>query len=331
MTTKTIHWGIIGVGAVCEKKSGPAFYNLPHSRLMAVMRRDAAQAQDFAQRHQVAEWFTDADEILEHPQIDAVYIATPPVHHKNYAIAALKAGKNVYLEKPATLNAKECDDIITAAERTGKKIGVAHYRRKLPIFLKIAELIHSGAIGEVLTLRIDFLRSASPSLISNAKAYWRVNPRISGGGFFHDLAPHQLDLLLHWFGPVTEAQGFALNQRQFYNADDCVQGNAKFASGAILQGRWHFGVAEAQQQDVGEIFGTHGSIRFNFFGEPRIELENNAVQQTFLFEHPPTLQQPLIEQVNNYFRKDSLAENPCSIIEAKAVMELIDKFVGRTD
>jgi len=116
-----IRWGIIGVGDVCEIKSGPAFYKAPNSQLLAVMRRDGDKARDFAQRHQVPLYYSDADALLANPDINAVYIATPPAFHKDYAIAALKAGKNVYIEKPVTLNAAECDDIIRTERETRKK------------------------------------------------------------------------------------------------------------------------------------------------------------------------------------------------------------------
>src|SRR5688500_6941059 len=105
---KIIRWGIIGVGNVCETKSGPGFYKAPDSQLLAVMRRDSEKARDYATRHNVPLWYNNAEELLSNPDIDAVYIATPPAQHKDYAIAAIAAGKHVYIEHPVTLNAAEC-------------------------------------------------------------------------------------------------------------------------------------------------------------------------------------------------------------------------------
>lgn len=318
---QTIRWGIIGVGNVCEVKSGPGFYKSDNSQLLAVMRRDAEKARDFAQRHGVPLWYDNADALLQNPEIDAVYIATPPAQHKDYALAALQAGKHVYIEKPVTLNARECDALIAAESASTKKVCVAHYRRCVPGFVKIAELLQEGVIGTPLAVQIDLLRPAPTTLNSDN---WRVNPALSGGGLFHDLAPHQLDLILNWFGPVIQAKGFGDNQRKLTSADDSVHGWAKLHSGVILQGRWHFAVAPAHARDHCEILGSQGSIHFSFFGEPDIYLRTSQGERKITLPNPEHIQQPLIEQVNAFFR--GTRTNPSSLGEAKAVMELIDCF-----
>ncbi|MEO6134528.1 MAG: Gfo/Idh/MocA family oxidoreductase, partial [Ginsengibacter sp.] len=99
---ENINWGMIGCGDVTEVKSGPAFNKVPNSKLVAVMRRDAAKAKDYAERHGVPKWYIDASALINDPEINAIYIATPPSSHLEYAIAALKAGKFVYVEKPMT-------------------------------------------------------------------------------------------------------------------------------------------------------------------------------------------------------------------------------------
>lgn len=321
---KKIRWGIIGVGDVCELKSGPGFYKAPHSELLAVMRRNGDKARDYAQRHNVPLWYDNADDLLANPDVDAIYIATPPAQHKDYAIAAMQAGKDVYIEKPVTLNAAECDAIIAIEKSTGKKVTAAHYRRYVPCFMKVHELIRAGAIGEPLLVQLDMLQPAASKIITTTHDNWRVNPALSGGGLFHDLSPHQLDLMLYWFGPVIHASGFGINQRQFNSADDAVQGWAKLESGVLLQGRWHFAVAPEQTRDLCEIIGTRGKLSINFFGQQVIRLNNSDGNEEIIIPNPPHIQQPMIEQVNDYFRGER--DNPCSITAAKAVMQLIDRF-----
>lgn len=325
--TQIINWGIIGAGDVAEIKSGPAFYRAPGSRLLAVMRRDANKARDFAQRHQVPLWYNDAEALLANPDIDAVYIATPPAFHKDYAIAAMRANKDVYLEKPVTCNAQECAAIIATRDETSRKICAAHYRRQLPAFMKVAELLEDQAIGTPLLARIDMLQPLRSSLIAQTDENWRLNPALSGGGLFHDLSPHQLDLMLNWFGPVTAAQGFAVNQSQLSAADDCVIGWARFASGVEFHGRWHFAAPANSVRDECEIIGSEGRLTINFFGQPVVSLYRGDEQQEFHLPNPPHIQQPMIEIVNAYFRGER--ENPCTMEEAKAVMELIDTFTLR--
>ena len=317
-----IRWGIIGVGKVCEVKSGPAFYKAPDSQLLAVMRRDLEQARDYAERHNVPLWYNDASALLANPDIDAIYIATPPAQHKDYALAAMNAGKHVYIEKPVTLNAHECDVLIEAAKQKHSKVCVAHYRRQLPFFLKIAELLREGAIGTPLLIQIDMLRPAAADAVPSTEYNWRLDPDVSGGGLFHDLAPHQLDLVLLWFGAVTDVKGFGFNQRHLYAADDCIHGWARLDSGVVLQGRWDFAATPNEKRDHCEILGTRGKITFSFFDSEIINLTNNLGAQQIRLVHPPHIQQPLITQINAYFRDER--DNPSSLENARNVMALMD-------
>lgn len=288
------------------------------------MRRDPAKAKDFAQRHGVPFWYSNAEELLADSSIDAIYVATPPAFHRDYAIAALRAGKNVYLEKPVTLNAAECDAIIAAEAETGGRICAAHYRRYVPSFVKLEELLKAGAIGKPRLVQLDMLQPAASNLIAQTADNWRFNPALSGGGLFHDLAPHQLDLLLRWFGDPITAQGFSANLAGLNFAADTVQGWAQFPNQLVMQGRWHFAAPADQTRDSCEIIGTEGRIQINFFGQQIIRLENAQGSQTFELPNPEHIQQPMIEQVNRYFLGERA--NPCSITEARAVMALIDCF-----
>ena len=81
-----INWGIIGCGKVTELKSGPAFSKVEGSRLVAVMRRNAALAEDYAKRHNVPRFYSNADDLINDGEVNAVYVATPPGSHKEYAI-----------------------------------------------------------------------------------------------------------------------------------------------------------------------------------------------------------------------------------------------------
>src|SRR4051812_48404790 len=150
----TIKWGIIGCGNVTEKKSGQAYNKIPDSKLVAVMRRDAAKAADYAQRHHVGKWYSDAEDLLNDPEVNAVSIATPPASHLVYALRAIKKGLNIYVEKPVTRNAQEAQEMADAVRVSGAKLTVAHYRRALPMFLHVKSLIDSHAVGDIRTVQI---------------------------------------------------------------------------------------------------------------------------------------------------------------------------------
>ncbi|MGZ8518157.1 MAG: Gfo/Idh/MocA family protein, partial [Chitinophagaceae bacterium] len=160
---KKISWGIIGCGDVTEVKSGPAFNKVKNSELVAVMRRDAAKAEDYAQRHHVPKWYTSANSLINDPDINAVYIATPPSSHEEYTIAALQAGKPVYVEKPMTVNASSAENMMKKGTEMNGKLVVAHYRRAQPLFQKIKDLLAEKVIGEIRFARLAcYKKSLSP-------------------------------------------------------------------------------------------------------------------------------------------------------------------------
>ena len=204
-----ITWGIIGCGDVAEVKSGPGFQKAPNSTLLAVMRRDGIKAKDFAERHQVPQWSDDADDLLQSDQINAIYIATPPSTHFDYTVKALNAGKHVYLEKPMALSSLEARDICEAVALSENKLTLAHYRRMLPAFLKVKELIDKSAIGKVLLADVQILQPQKSNIIADTEESWRLDPNISGGGYFYDIGPHQIDLMRYFFGAFARIEGLS--------------------------------------------------------------------------------------------------------------------------
>jgi predicted dehydrogenase len=321
-----INWGIIGCGDVTEKKSGPAFNKIQGSRLVAVMRRDASKAGDYAHRHNVPNWYDDANEMMGQEDLNAIYIATPPSSHKDYAIAALAKGFNVYVEKPVTRNAEEAREIAAALRlHPEQKLTVAHYRRAVPMFLKVKQLLESELIGEIRTVQIRMWQSRKPALVASVKDNWRVQPEFSGGGYFHDLAPHQLDLMLFYFGTPTYYKGFSLNQSCSTAADDHVCGQILFKNNVVVNGSWCFNVAESETTDSCEIIGTKGKITFPFFGN-YLHWKTEGEEQKIDFVHPEHIQQPMIEKIVAYFKNQ--APNPCAIDEAIVLMDIMDAFTS---
>ncbi|MCR8561435.1 Gfo/Idh/MocA family oxidoreductase [Mucilaginibacter sp. BJC16-A38] len=322
-----INWGIIGCGDVTEKKSGPAFSKVAGSSLIAVMRRDAEKAADYARRHNVGSWYDNADELMADERINAVYIATPPSSHMDYAITALGKGFNVYVEKPVTRNASEARQIAEAVKQhPNQKLTVAHYRRAVPMFLHVKQFLDTKLIGDVRTVQIRMWQSRKPKLIADVETNWRLQPEVSGGGYFHDLAPHQLDLMLFYFGEPEKYSGFSLNQSGATTADDNVNGQILFKNQVVVNGSWCFNVAENQTTDTCEIIGTKGRITFPFFGN-YISWKTDEDEQTLMFTHPEHIQQPMIEKIVAYFNDEG--PNPCSIEEAITLMDIMDAFTGK--
>lgn len=299
---KIINWGIIGCGDVCEKKSGPSFYKIEYSNLEAVMRRDQDKVKDYAMRHKVDKYYTDADQLIADPQVNAVYIATPPNTHMQYAIKAMQAGKPVYVEKPMGMTSAECEEMIRTSETTNQKLFVAFYRRALPYFLKVKELLESGVIGNVLTVEVKQYRSPRVSDLTSSDHTWRINKDIAGEGYFYDLAPHTLDILDFLLGEIADAKGFSANLGQFYEVKDTISAILKFKSGVIGSGRWCF--VTSAQTDVDSIIvtGTKGEIRFSTFAFSPILLLSDTVSESFDIPSPEHIQQPLIQTIVDELR-----------------------------
>jgi predicted dehydrogenase len=319
----TINWGIIGCGDVTEVKSGPAFNKVANSKLVAVMRRDADKAADYAHRHNVGKWYDDSEKLMSDAEINAIYVATPPASHLDYAISALEKGFNVYVEKPVTRDADEAKRLAEAVKKSDAKLTVAHYRRALPMFLHVKKLLDENVIGDIRTVQIRMWQARKPTLVADVETNWRVNPEISGGGYFHDLAPHQLDLMLFYFGEPVYYSGFSLNQSHATPADDHVCGQILFKNNIVVNGSWCFNVAESETVDSCEIVGTKGKITFPFFGKT-VTYKTGQNENTVEFIHPQHIQQPMIEKMVAYFTDEG--PNPCSIDEAVILMNIIDSF-----
>lgn len=292
---KTIRWGIVGCGNVTEVKSGPGFQRANNSSLTAVMRRNGDLARDYAERHGVAQWYDDAEALIHDPDVNAVYVATPPSSHKQYTLMAAAAGKPVYVEKPMGLNHAACQEMIDACRKAGVSLFVAYYRRALQRFLKIKQLLDERAIGDVRFVSIQLYQPVMPRELDPANLPWRVLPQISGGGLFVDLASHQFDFLDYALGPIAAADGYTHNQASHYPAEDVVTASWRFESGVLGAGVWCFTAFEALDQT--EIIGSEGSISFSTFGAEPVLLKTNYGLTEFAIDYPAHIQQPLIQTV----------------------------------
>ncbi len=292
-----VNWGIIGCGDVTELKSGPAFSKVEHSKLVAVMRRNATLAEDYAKRHQVPNFYSDGSKLINDQEVNAVYIATPPDSHASYAIEAMKAGKPVYVEKPMARNYQECQDMIRVSEETGMPLFVAYYRRTLPAFLKVKELVDEGIIGKPLTVNIRLHKAFGENDRFPEKQSWHTNPEIAGAGHFYDLASHQFDFLDFVFGPIKEVAGIAKSIAGYYPAEDTVSAAFSFDSGVSGTGSWCFVVEKSAEEDTIEITGTKGKIAIPTFDRRDVQLVTERGTVNFSFQNPENISHNLIRQV----------------------------------
>ena len=294
----TIRWGMIGCGDVAEVKSGPGFAKAEGSELVAVMRRNGALAEDFAHRHGVPRWHDDAEAVIAAPDIDVVYIATRPDSHLELALRCAAAGKPTYLEKPMAMTAEESARIVAAFREARLPLWVAYYRRALPRFLKVRELLDEGAIGQIRAVRSSrYERLVDGS--APARMAWRVDPAFTVG-IFHEGACHTLDLLDFLFGPIEEVSGLAVNQAGAYHNPDLVTASYRFASGVVGSGLWCF--AAYAELDVNEIVGSGGLLQFSTSRPEPIRLIRGGEVEELPVGDPPHVHQPLIQTIVDELR-----------------------------
>ncbi|MDN3205584.1 Gfo/Idh/MocA family protein [Algoriphagus sediminis] len=326
-TLSKISWGIVGVGNVCEVKSAPAMQLIPNSRIEAVMRRNTEKAEDYAKRHGIAKWYSDADALINDPKVNSIYIATPPKYHLEMTSKAAKAGKPVYVEKPMARNFGECRKMIEVCKKHGVPLFVAYYRRALPHFVRIKELLDQGEIGSVRTVHINLKQSLESTLVADSETNWRVIPEIAGGGYFYDLASHQLDLLDFFFGPIQHASGYSANQAGEYEAEDIVVGNFVFENGVLGSGNWCFTTVEGAETDQIHIIGRKGEIRFETFGKGEFEIRREGKNwHKEIYALPKHIQQPLIETIVSELRGDGICPSKGeSAARANWVMDQVAK------
>jgi predicted dehydrogenase len=321
---KNIRWGIIGCGNVTELKSGPAYQKTDGFELIAVMRRSPGMAKDYAQRHGVEKYYTDADALINDPDVDAVYIATPPDTHKLYGLKVASVKKPCCIEKPLSTNYIDSLTIYNAFNATKTPLFVAYYRRALPRFIKLKSWIDEGKVGTVRHIQWQLCKVTSEQDLSG-EYNWRTDARVAPGGYFDDLASHGLDLFCSFFGEVSDAAGVSLNQQKLYTAKDAVTGHWLHDNNITGMGNWNFG--SNKSEDKVTIYGSLGTIQFSVFDEQPIELKSDKVNERLYISHPENVQLHHVEQMRDQLL-DPFKNHPSSGQTGSHTSWVMDKILG---
>ena len=324
---KEINWGFIGCGEVTEKKSGPAFSEVEGSRVVAIMSRHELKARAYAEHHGISRWYTDAQALIDDPDVNAIYIATPPSAHATYAIMAMRAGKPVYVEKPLASTYDDCVRINHVSQVTGVPCFVAYYRRYLPYFQKVKQLVSEGAIGNILTFQLRFSCPPRDLDYHQGELPWRLQSNISGGGYFYDLAPHQLDLLQDMFGIITRAHGYCANRGGLYDVEDTVSAVFEFQNGLNGCGNWCFVGHDSAREDRIEVIGSSGMLCFSVYDYEPIELHQSDGVHRLDVKNPSYVQLPIITSVVHHLQGRSKCE--CTSISATPTNWVMDRVLGK--
>lgn len=321
---KTIKWGIIGCGNVTEVKSGPAYKLTDGFELLAVMRRDLDKLKDYAKRHNIKKYYTNPDDLINDPEVDAVYIATPPDTHKLYALKVAEAGKICCIEKPMTPSYADSLVVYNTFNEKQIPLFVAYYRRSLPRFLKIKEWLKNKEIEEVRHITWHYSKPASDLDLSETYN-WRTDSEIAPGGYFDDLASHGIDLFNFLLGDIKEAKGISLNQHKNYSSKDAITACWLHNNNITGSGTWNFDCHDSI--DKVTIYGSDGRIEFSVFHENPIVLVNKAKTEELFISHPKHIQIHHVEGMRDMLINKNFvhASNGFSALHTNWVM---DKILG---
>ncbi len=328
-----IRWGIIGCGDVCEVKSGPGFQKAEGSELVAVMRRNGALAEDYAKRHKVARAYDKAEDLIADPEVDAIYVATRPGTHLEYGLKVAAAGKPCYMEKPMARSAAECREMIAAFKQARVPLFVGYYRRSLPKYVKLKELIDKGTVGPIKQVSYALMQRP-PAVGTAAELPWRWNAEESGGGVFLDMGCHALDLLDHLLGPAQNVKGRAGRIGNIADVEDRVDLTWRTEKG--LTGFARFSFTERDDPEDEYVFtGTKGRLIAPCFQPGPIVIENLKGERQLLdVPHPPHVHQSLIQTVvDELLGKGKCPSTAETALRTSEVMDtvLADYYGGRDD
>jgi 1,5-anhydro-D-fructose reductase (1,5-anhydro-D-mannitol-forming) len=292
-----VRWGMIGCGDVTEVKSGPALQQASGSSLVAVMRRDVEKAHDYARRHGVSRVHTTAEALIDDPDVDAVYIATPPSSHCALSLRVAAAGKPCLVEKPMAMNHAECRRMIAGFGDAEQTLWVAYYRRALPRFLLVRQLLGDGAIGRVTSVHVEVFQ---PLAVGERVTNWRFNPAIAGAGLFFDLASHCFDLLDFLIAPITDVSGMPVNTGGAYDAEDVTAAAFKLGNRIAATGLWNFNAPEKRDSIL--ISGTDGELRTPVFADEDVIVRCDGTDTAHNIRNPPHVHQPLVQTIVDELR-----------------------------
>lgn len=253
---KKIKWGVIGCGGIAYRRTIPGMMLSENSELVAVMDADFSVATKVGDEFSAKYTVKTVEELLSIEEIDAVYIATPVFCHKEQVFKAADAKKHILLEKPMGLSVKESQEIAEYCSARGVKLGVGLMMRFSAYHVKMKELIASGAIGKVVSMRAQ-LTCWYPEIENN----WRQDKKRSGGGALMDMGIHCIDLLQFISGTRADSVCcFAKNQTFNYNVDDSSALLMQMDNGATAFVDSNFNIPDEAARCRMEFYGTNGSI-----------------------------------------------------------------------
>lgn len=248
-----MRWGLIGASNIASGHMIGAM-RAAGGEVRSVLSSSAERARDYAAAHGIAAGYADLGQLLADPDLDAVYISTTNEKHFPQAMAAIAAGKHVLCEKPLAMTSADAVTMVRAAQDAGVIFATNHHLRNAGSHLAIRDLVASGRIGTVLSVRVFHAVHLPPHLQG-----WRIDNPAAGGGVIADITVHDADTVRFHLGedPV-DVVAMTASSGMGQGVEDSVMSIWSMPSGAQVQAHESF---THQFADTGvEIHGSEGSI-----------------------------------------------------------------------
>ena len=280
----------MAAATIAHKRVAAAIQQDPNSQLMAACCRTKENLSRFCERFEIGRAYSKHSELLNDPDLDAVYLATPVDMHQPHTIEAASAGKHVLVEKPMALDVDQCQSMIDACQQHDVKLGVAYYRRFYPTIDRLRELLSTNKLGTPLAV---FAATGARFAIQPDEAgYWRVKKGKGGGGAIMDVGSHRIDLLLDLFGDVRNVRGYCDTKVGSWDAEDCATVLCQFENGVQATVQCFFGTRVPI--DSFELIGSHGRVIIKTLNGPQIEWTTAEGSQVEYLPPDDNLHAPLI-------------------------------------
>jgi 1,5-anhydro-D-fructose reductase (1,5-anhydro-D-mannitol-forming) len=251
-----IKWGVIGAGGIADRRTIPGLLMAQNAELTAVMEINMELAEKLRAKHNAKKAYDNFDRLLADPEIDAVYIASPVIYHKEQAIKAAKAKKHILIEKPVALTADEGEEVAKVCKDEGVLIAVGFMMRYHAYHQKMKEIIDNGELGDVVSCRAQ-LTCWYPDMPGN----WRQRKSSSGGGALMDMGVHCIDLIQYVTGgKAKKVAAFSGTKTFNYEVEDSASVIFEMDNGAYAYVDSNFNIPDAAAKCRFEIYGTRGSM-----------------------------------------------------------------------
>jgi 1,5-anhydro-D-fructose reductase (1,5-anhydro-D-mannitol-forming) len=254
MTAKRNGWGLIGTGRIADERILPGINAHPGNRLVGVVSRDPGRAESFAKKFKAERAYTSYDELLRNPDVTVVAVHTPNSQHAEQAIAAARAGKHVFCDKPMATSVADAERMVRECDHAGVKLGINFHNRQMPCFIETRGIIASEEIGEVQMVQIEVSPGARPG---GRLGTWRVDPGTAGMGTTYSIGVHAFDILRYLVGAEAAMVSAFFDQPRGV-MEEVNLAIFRFANGVLGQVSVHENTPYPRNDFV--IYGTKGRI-----------------------------------------------------------------------